>query len=116
MNFEDAVYAHSKWKARLKNHINGQEQIDDRSLASDDQCELGKWIYGDGKRHAALSAFEDLKAKHTKFHLVAASVVRGARSCSQDKALELLDPMKSEFGLAGSAVINAMRTAKALFD
>ncbi|HYW41671.1 MAG TPA: CZB domain-containing protein [Bryobacteraceae bacterium] len=116
MDYNAAVLAHSRWKTRLKNHLMGQEQVDPGSVAKDDQCDLGKWIYGDGKKHATLSAFADLKTKHTKFHLVAANVVNSARSRPRDKALELIDPLESEFGRATSDVINALAAAKTLFD
>jgi len=116
MSYDEHVLAHMKWKARLKNHLNGHEHIDNGTLAKDNLCELGKWIYGDGQRHAKVRAFEDLKARHTKFHLVAASVASNAMSYSPDKVKELLDPMKSEFGRATSDVINALSNAKSLLE
>jgi len=74
MDFGQAILGHTRWKGRLKNHIEGQEQVDPARLAKDDQCDLGKWLYGEAKEYAGLSAFADLKAKHEKFHTVAAAV------------------------------------------
>lgn len=116
MDLDRAVLAHSQWKKRLKDHINGQGQIEAAVLAQlgkDDQCELGVWLYGEGRKHIGLAAFTDLKDKHAKFHISAASVVRGAHTLSQGQALELIDPFKSEFGRASSDVINAISTLKA---
>ena len=113
---DEAIIAHSKWKARLRNYIAGQEQIDPAVLGRDDQCDLGKWILGDGNKHGNLSLFADLKAKHTKFHAAAASVVRSAKSLPQDKAFELLDSSRSEFGQASSAVVNAITKLKAVIS
>jgi len=108
MDFDQAILAHSKWKTRLKNYIQGHEYVDPNILGKDDQCELGKWLHGEGKKLSGLSGFADLTAKHAKFHVAAAAVARGARQCSPEKALELLDPLKSEFGRASSDCVNAL--------
>ena len=112
MNYDEMILAHSKWKTRLKQAIQGQEQIDVQVVGKDDQCELGKWIYGEGKKHANSSAYRDLKAKHAKFHASIPTVVNAARSSSPAKALELLDPVSGEFGRASSDCINAITALK----
>jgi hypothetical protein len=101
------VLAHSRWKARLKAAIENKEQIDTRLAGQDDQCELGKWIHGEGKRHANLRESGDLKTKHAKFHASIPDVISRARSSPSD-ALGLLDPFSSGFGRASSDCINAI--------
>jgi len=112
MNYDQIILAHSKWKARLKQALQGQEQLDIQVVGKDDQCELGKWIYGEGTKHANLSAYNDLKTKHTRFHACIPTVVNVARSSSPAKALELLDPVRGEFGRASSDCINAIAALK----
>ena len=111
MDLNQAILAHSNWKKKLKEHIDGGTQINTETLSKDDQCDLGKWILGEGKKHQSLSAFADLKAKHTKFHTVAANVARKAQSCSREEAHKMLD-MTSEFGHASADVINALADLK----
>ena len=116
MDLDQAILSHSKWKARLKNHLRGQEQMEPESVGKDDQCELGKWLYGEGSSYANLSAFTDVKEKHQKFHTAAAAVIRSARSCPPGKALELIEPLKSEFAHASSDCIRALIALKAAID
>lgn len=103
------VLAHARWKIRLKSAIEGGEQIDAASAGRDDLCDLGKWMDGEGLRHAQLEAYKDLKAKHTKFHKCVADVVVRSHSCSKKSALEFIDPLKSDFARSSSDCINAIR-------
>lgn len=112
LNFDDMILSHSKWKNRLKKAILAKEQIDTQVAGKDDQCELGKWIHGEGKKYAAVSAFGDLKAKHARFHASILNVVNQARSASPEKALEMVDPTTGEFGRASSDCINAILALK----
>ena len=116
MDLNQAILAHSKWKTRLQNFIQGNEQLNPEMVGKDNQCDLGKWIYGEGSKYASLSQFSDLKTKHAKFHAAAANVVRNAKSCTPEKALEMLDPLRSEYGKASFAVINAIATLKNAVD
>jgi hypothetical protein len=111
MDFDQAILAHTRWKSRLKNHIEGQEQVDPAILAKDDQCDLGKWLHGEATEYSGLRAFADLKAKHAKFHTVAAAVAQSARSCSPETALESLQPL-SEYGRASSDCVMALAALK----
>jgi methyl-accepting chemotaxis protein len=107
-NFDQMLLAHSRWKAKLKAAIEQREAFDARIAGKDDQCEMGKWIYGEGNKYAARALFLDLKAKHAKFHACVANVLVQIRSSSPAKALELIDPQHSEYGRASSDCINAI--------
>ena len=113
MNFDQMVLAHSKWKARLKSAIEDGEAIDPNVAGRDDQCELGKWIYGDGLKHGAVPAYQELRDKHKAFHACVGQVARKLPSCSPMMAKELIDPIKSDFGRATSACIVAIGGLKA---
>jgi hypothetical protein len=108
MNIDQAILAHVKWKIRLKRYIDGHEEVDPAILAKDDQCDLGKWLYADAKDFVGPVALADLKTRHARFHTVAAGVARSARSLSPGKAMEMLDPLDSEFGRASSDCVNAL--------
>lgn len=111
LNWDQMILAHSRWKTRLKQAIESQEKIDAQVAGKDDQCEMGKWIYGEGKRHASVSAYNDLKTKHAKFHACIPAVLNAARSSSPAKALELLNP-GGEFYRASSDCVNAISALK----
>jgi hypothetical protein len=48
INISECIDAHMKWKGRLQNYVDGtsKEQLDPMIICRDDQCALGKWIYG----------------------------------------------------------------------
>ena len=114
VNWDQIVLAHSKWKRELQRVIETNQKLDAGNIAKDNLCDLGKWIYGEGAGFASLPAYNDLKQKHTKFHLLVADIIRQTQTLPPDKALELIDPVKSEFGRVSSECILAINALKAL--
>jgi hypothetical protein len=79
MDLDKAVTAHQQWKMRLKMYVSGnsEEKLDPGVIGKDDQCELGKWIHGEGRSQlGTLLEFGGLKDSHAVFHQTAAEVVR----------------------------------------
>ncbi len=91
-NFQEAIQAHLKWKARLKNYVDGvsKESLNPQLVCLDNQCPLGKWIYGSGARHQHLPAYERLRHEHADFHIAAAEVVELVQKGSTKDAIVLL--------------------------
>lgn len=54
MDFNKAILTHSRWKTRLQDHISGGEPVNLEAVGKDDQCELGMWIHGEGKKYQNL--------------------------------------------------------------
>ncbi|MFP5519879.1 MAG: methyl-accepting chemotaxis protein [Bdellovibrionia bacterium] len=77
-NFEDAVQAHLKWKGRLRNFISGMsdEKLQSQHVCKDNNCALGKWIYGEGKNYSSLSSYAVLRSEHANFHVAAGEVLK----------------------------------------
>lgn len=48
INVMDAINAHVLWKIRLEKYMDGtsEEKLDAKVICQDNQCKLGKWIYG----------------------------------------------------------------------
>jgi hypothetical protein len=95
--FADAIAAHRKWKLRLAAYINGTstEQLDHNVICKDNQCVLGKWIYGEGETLLShLLAFQEMKVSHAQFHLIAGKIVELVKSGNKSVALELLEQGK----------------------
>ncbi len=91
MDFDEAIAAHSKWKTRLKAQINGSEEVDPVKLSKDDQCPLGQWLYGEGKRYSSHPQFPKLKAAHAKFHECAGKVASLSKAGHKADALSELE-------------------------
>lgn len=94
LNFKSAIEAHMKWKARLNRYVAGtsDEQLDAGVVCRDDQCVLGKWIYGIGRaNYGADPLFNNLKTTHTQFHTCAGQVVSEADTGNTEHAASLLN-------------------------
>ncbi len=93
LNFMAAIEAHVRWKVRLETYISGtgDEQLDAEVVCRDDQCMLGKWIYGPGgEKFGSHPKFPGLRETHKEFHRCAGEVIRRADSGDTDAARELL--------------------------
>lgn len=93
LNFMGAIEAHVRWKVRLEAYINGtsEEQLDPEVVCRDDQCLLGKWIYGGGgAKYGNHPLFPDLKQTHMHFHRSAGEIVRTVDAGDPEKARTLL--------------------------
>jgi hypothetical protein len=80
-------------------------------VSQDNQCVLGKWIYGEGGKYAQLAEFKTLKAEHTRFHKAAGEVIKKADS-GKDVSEEVALGGKSEFAQASTAVVSAIMAMK----
>ena len=88
-----AVQGHLNWKKRLKAIIvdGQQDDVDIASVAVDDQCALGQWLYGRAKpRYGHLPEYVRLRKMHAEFHLAAAQVLLSSRNAQRAEAEKLL--------------------------
>jgi hypothetical protein len=109
MNIQDAILVHARWKTKLITYLKTPDgTIDIGQLEADNNCELGRWLYGDGARYGALPEYTALQSAHAKFHHVAAKVARSANLAPIANAEAALSPT-SEFGVASSWVVNAIK-------
>lgn len=89
LNFKSAIDAHQKWKARLKDVIEGHssEALNVDIVCRDDQCLLGKWIHGEGgKQFGAMNEFIKLRENHAQFHVCAGHVLELAQAGKKSEA------------------------------
>jgi hypothetical protein len=106
LNFRTAIEAHQKWKARLLAVIDGSstESLSVNAVSCDDQCVLGKWIYGaGGQQFGALEQFEKLRTNHASFHRCAGQVLQLAQAGKKSDAQTNL--MSGEYARASRNVV-----------
>jgi hypothetical protein len=60
---------------QLREYIYGAGRMDGEAVARDDDCEIGRWLYGDGLKYRELSEYEHARDLHAAFHRRAAKVV-----------------------------------------
>ncbi|MGA7595860.1 MAG: CZB domain-containing protein, partial [Gallionella sp.] len=77
MKWLNMINRHVAWKQRLLAYLDGtsQEKLDPVNIKKDDVCELGKWIYGEGKANIHIPYYHWVKSNHTLFHEYAAQIV-----------------------------------------
>lgn len=108
MDFDQAMATHTKWKVRLAHYLAKHDgSLEPNQVALDNQCELGKWIYGEGARHRGLPEYTKLKNAHQRFHKAAAAIVeRANEGFSVAEQIQL--GACSAFTQASSAVVMAL--------
>lgn len=112
MNFDDAIKAHSAWKFKLQSYIQKPDgSLKPDSIALDNQCDLGKWIYGDGKSFSNLPDYEALRSEHAKFHKCASGIVRRADS-GENVGDEIALGANSEFAKISGKVVSLIMEMK----
>lgn len=92
MDLTQAIAAHAEWKVKLRLYLGGQGELDPCIIAQDNQCVLGKWIYGEGQQYASLPEFEELRQHHAMFHRCASEIVEKIDSDQTDEAEKDLEP------------------------
>jgi len=94
INIMDAINAHVLWKIRLEKYINGtsEEKLDARVICLDNQCKLGKWIYGPALEHLQSDESLDyLRDEHAKFHAFAGRIVESVQANDKAAATALME-------------------------
>ncbi|WP_135467504.1 CZB domain-containing protein [Crenalkalicoccus roseus] len=77
MNLDDAIQKHAEWKLKFRNAISKKEQIDIATISKDNCCQLGQWLYGDGKaKYGTKPEFIAVIERHRAFHIEAGKIAR----------------------------------------
>ena len=113
IDVDSIIDAHRQWKMKLRDAIENNETVDAKTLARDNCCALGKWIYSDGQRFGECGLFQELVVKHAHFHHVAGQVGELINDKRYAQAEDALDSGTS-FSRATSEVVLVLSTAKRL--
>lgn len=101
-----AIAAHGQWKVRLQQAIDtGQSEWSVEQVTVDDQCVLGKWIYGDAMvRFPGDPLVQEIRELHRQFHQEAAKVLGLALVGRKTEAEQAMAQGGSYARLSGSLV------------
>lgn len=99
MDLDLAIQKHAQWKFRFHSAIqnikdNGKaEPMDVASIAKDNNCEFGKWLYSDAKQQFGhLPSFAKCTAGHAEFHAAAGKVAAAVNAQKATEATQLMAP------------------------
>ncbi len=110
MNFTAAIRAHANWRLRFSTYCqsNQKETADNQTLAQDNACELGKWLYGEGKKYSSDPHFRELIRIHALFHRSAAEIAAMAQSGRRKEAEALLNSNESQYTKTSIQVVGTL--------
>jgi methyl-accepting chemotaxis protein len=112
LDFDKVINAHAQWKTKFRAAISQQEQLKADAISRDDGCELGKWIYSEGKAVLGQTdEFAKLVSDHKHFHQCAGSVAHSINERRFDAATDNIGP-KSAFTEASNKVIATLGRMK----
>ncbi len=92
-DFESAKAAHRAWKTRLRAYLNGDsDALDPDKVASDHQCELGRWYFGTGKqKFGHLTAMQEIERPHRQLHRKVKEIIDLKQAGQREQAEGELD-------------------------
>ena len=106
MDFDGAIAAHAAWKMKLSNYIRKPDKsLDALKISADNQCDLGKWLHGEGVKFATHPEYKQLKEAHEQFHKAAGAIIIRADK-GESVAEEVALGASSEYAKASSAVMS----------
>ncbi|MBS1825533.1 MAG: CZB domain-containing protein [Acidobacteria bacterium] len=107
MDLTEVIISHAHWRQRFAEYLEGQGQMDLALVEADNQCEYGRWLYGEGQRYGDLPEFAGVVEMHRRFHAVAGQVMRLAPTLPPGKALDLIR-LNSAFANASTEFVTAL--------
>lgn len=113
MDLDNAIKAHAEWKVKLRAAIASKAPMDQRVVAADNECPLGKWLHGEGKaRYGNHEKFGPCVQKHAAFHRAAGMVAAQINAGKFEEAETMLNtgtPYMTASNEAGTAIMSLKR-------
>jgi hypothetical protein len=108
MDFKEAIACHVQWKSKLSAYLaKPDHSLDASQLSRDDQCQLGRWLAGDGRKLAGNPEYARLVDEHRRFLAAAAEIVRRADS-GRPVVEELVLGAHSDYAKASNDVVTSL--------
>jgi methyl-accepting chemotaxis protein len=96
-NYGLILLMHRNWLIQLRAFLDNRK--DNLKATSEDhlKCDLGKWIYGDGKRFQSNTVYTELENEHKKFHVLAGEIIAAKSQGNVKKAEDLYQTLMSGY-------------------
>jgi len=112
LDIDMALAAHQNWKLRLNVYLSGSstEDLSAETICFDDRCDLGQWIYGNGRaKLGRFPGFTALMGHHKMFHYAASNVVALAAAGKTGEARQMLEGQFKAFSRSVVTDLEALR-------
>lgn len=91
VDFEAVRAKHLLWKVRLRRFLDGEEALTEAQVVSHRDCDLGKWLYGEGlAAFGSLPEMIQLERIHAELHSTVRQVVQLERAGNRAAAEQML--------------------------
>lgn len=112
MDFDKAMAAHADWKVKLRIALDNHEMLDAERICSDKNCDLGRWLHGDGRGQCGRApSFGACVEAHAAFHREAGAVATRINAKDYGRAEQMLGA-GSTFADASTNVAVILRRLK----
>lgn len=113
---DGAIVAHSQWKGRIRDAIaTGKSDFNPVTVAMDNQCDFGKWLYSLGSEMTSDPHFQKVKEDHALFHAEAGRILKLALEGKKTEA-EAGIALGSHFASASSKCIMTLSDWKKIVN
>gem|GEM_PF-2316063 len=82
--------AHISWRLALRGFLRGESTIDKGQIVSHRECDLGKWMYGEGNQYSGIAQFKQLENVHEIMHTKIKEIVALQESNDKTKIPEMM--------------------------
>jgi hypothetical protein len=73
---ESALHAHTEWRARFNDILNGRAPFDLEKISATNQCVFGHWLDNEGHRMLPTQVHDEICLVHKEFHQIAADIIQ----------------------------------------
>lgn len=115
MHLGNAIAAHDEWKTTFRTAIANHETLDAATISADNCCELGQWLYGEGKRlFGKLPTHTHCLATHKLFHQEAGKIAEAINAnnlTGADSMLAAHTPFSKTSNALAAAILRLKKDA-----
>jgi methyl-accepting chemotaxis protein len=108
-NFDLIVLMHRNWLVQLRAYLDDRKETIITTPHDYAKCDLGKWIYGEGKRFENNEYYKLLEKQHQRFHKLAGEICNEKNNGNKTKAEELYKAIMGEYKEVVSILMNLDR-------
>ena len=94
-NYDLILLMHRNWLIQLRAFLDNRKEGLKATSEDHLKCDLGRWIYGEGKHFEENQNYKKLEAQHKLFHEKAGEIIQskteGRKSQAEEKYQELMD-------------------------
>lgn len=113
VNFEQARQDHLAWMYKMRNYLNGIEDLKREEIVSHLHCRLGKWYYAEGKEEFGhLEPIKKFELKHIKLHQLAKDIFE-VKSIGN---IELAEDLYSDIERTSKQIVSLLNEAEYLIN